>query len=41
MTWPQLADIAAAGAGPILLYLLFDEAEQMERLSAQAIPRLA
>ena len=37
----QLADIAAAGAGLILLNPLFDEAEQMERLSAEAIPQLA
>ena len=37
----QLADIAAAGAGLILLNPLFDEAEQMERLSAEVIPRLA
>ncbi|MGH3068075.1 MAG: hypothetical protein ACRDMI_05760, partial [Streptosporangiaceae bacterium] len=37
----QLADIAAAGAGLILLNPLFDEAEQMERLSAEVIPQLA
>jgi alkanesulfonate monooxygenase SsuD/methylene tetrahydromethanopterin reductase-like flavin-dependent oxidoreductase (luciferase family) len=37
----QLADIAAAGAGLILLNPLFDEAEQMEWLSAEVIPQLA
>ena len=37
----QLADIAAAGAGLILLNPLFDEAEQMERLSAEVLPQLA
>ena len=37
----ELADIAAAGAGLILLNPLFDEAEQMERLSAEVIPQLA
>ncbi len=36
-----LAEIAAAGAGLILLNPLFDEAEQMERLAAEVIPRLA
>ena len=37
----QLADIAAAGAGLILLNPLFDEADQMERLSAEVVPQLA
>ena len=37
----ELAGIAAAGAGLILLNPLFDEAEQMERLSAEVIPQLA
>ena len=37
----QLAGIATAGAGLILLNPLFDEAEQMERLAAEVIPQLA
>ena len=37
----ELAGIAAAGAGLILLNPLFDEAEQMERLAAEVIPQLA
>lgn len=37
----QLAEVAAAGAGLILLNPLFDEAEQMERLAAEVIPQLA
>jgi probable F420-dependent oxidoreductase len=37
----ELAEIAAAGAGLILLNPLFDEAEQMERLAAEVIPQLA
>ena len=36
-----LAQITAAGADLILLNPLFDEAEQMERLAAEVIPRLA
>ncbi len=37
----ELAAIAAAGAGLILLNPLFDEPEQMERLAAEVIPQLA
>ncbi len=37
----QLAEVAAAGAGLILLNPLFDEAGQMERLAAEVIPQLA
>jgi alkanesulfonate monooxygenase SsuD/methylene tetrahydromethanopterin reductase-like flavin-dependent oxidoreductase (luciferase family) len=37
----ELAALAAAGAGLILLNPLFDEAEQMERLAAEVIPQLA
>ena len=36
-----LRDVAAAGAGMILLNPLFDEAEQMERLAAEVMPQLA
>jgi probable F420-dependent oxidoreductase len=36
-----LADVAAAGAELIQLNPLFDEAEQMERLSAEVIPHLS
>ena len=36
----QLAEVAAAGAGLILLNPLFDEAGQMERLAAEVIPQL-
>jgi alkanesulfonate monooxygenase SsuD/methylene tetrahydromethanopterin reductase-like flavin-dependent oxidoreductase (luciferase family) len=36
-----LADVAAAGAELIQLNPLFDEAEQMERLSADVIPKLS
>jgi probable F420-dependent oxidoreductase len=34
-------DVAAAGAGLILLNPLFDEREQMERLAAEVVPRLS
>jgi alkanesulfonate monooxygenase SsuD/methylene tetrahydromethanopterin reductase-like flavin-dependent oxidoreductase (luciferase family) len=37
----ELAQIAAAGADLILLNPLSGEAEQMERLAAEVIPRLA
>jgi hypothetical protein len=30
-----LRDVAAAGAGMIMLHTLFDQAEQMERLAAE------
>ncbi|HEY3955055.1 MAG TPA: LLM class flavin-dependent oxidoreductase [Streptosporangiaceae bacterium] len=36
-----LRDVAAAGARMILLNPLFDEAEQMQRLAAEVIPRLS
>ena len=36
-----LRDVAAAGAGMILLNPLFDDAEQMERLAAEVVPELA
>lgn len=35
-----LREVAAAGAGTILLNPMFDEAEQMERLAADVVPRL-
>jgi probable F420-dependent oxidoreductase len=34
-------DVAAAGAGLVLLNPLFDEREQMERLAAEVVPRLS
>ena len=37
----ELQAVAAAGAGMILLNPLSDEAEQMERLAAQVMPRLS
>jgi probable F420-dependent oxidoreductase len=36
-----LREVAAAGAGMILLNPLFDDAEQMERLAAEVVPQLA
>jgi len=36
-----LRDVAACGAGLILLNPLFDDAEQMERLAAEVVPRLS
>jgi probable F420-dependent oxidoreductase len=36
-----LREVAAAGAGMILLNPLFDDAEQMERLAAEVVPELA
>jgi probable F420-dependent oxidoreductase len=36
-----LREVAEAGAGLILLNPLFDEAEQMERLAAEVVPRLS
>jgi probable F420-dependent oxidoreductase len=36
-----LREVAAAGAGMILLNPLFDAAEQMERLAAEVVPELA
>ena len=36
-----LRDVAAAGAGMILLNPLFDDAEQMERLAAEVVPQLS
>ena len=36
-----LREVAAAGAGLILLSALFDEPEQMERLAAEIIPQLS
>jgi hypothetical protein len=36
-----LREVAAAGAGMILLNPLFDDAEQMERLAAEVMPELA
>jgi 2-methylisocitrate lyase-like PEP mutase family enzyme len=36
-----LRQVADAGAEMILLNPLFDEAEQMERLAAEVMPRLA
>jgi len=36
-----LRDVAAAGAGMILLSALFDEPEQMERLAAEVVPQLS
>jgi alkanesulfonate monooxygenase SsuD/methylene tetrahydromethanopterin reductase-like flavin-dependent oxidoreductase (luciferase family) len=36
-----LRDVAEAGAELILLNPLFDEAEQMERLAAEVVPRLS
>jgi alkanesulfonate monooxygenase SsuD/methylene tetrahydromethanopterin reductase-like flavin-dependent oxidoreductase (luciferase family) len=36
-----LREVADAGAGLILLNPLFDEADQMERLAAEVVPRLA
>jgi probable F420-dependent oxidoreductase len=35
-----LRDVAAAGAGLMLLNPLFDDAEQMERLAAEVVPQL-
>jgi probable F420-dependent oxidoreductase len=36
-----LREVAEAGAGLVLLNPLFDEAEQMERLAAEVVPRLS
>ena len=36
-----LREVAAAGAGLILLSALFDEPEQMERLAAEVVPQLS
>ena len=36
-----LREVAAAGAGMILLSALFDEPEQMERLAAEVLPQLS
>ena len=36
-----LREVAAAGAGMILLSALFDEPEQMERLAAEVVPQLS
>jgi hypothetical protein len=36
-----LREVAEAGAEPILLNPVFDEAEQMERLVAEVVPKLS
>lgn len=34
-------EVADAGAGPVLLTALFDEAEQLERFAAEVIPQVS